>query len=115
MPHSSVSIIFFFVILGTQQSLIAAHEALQERWEATKKNASAIGKELQMKASRWAVVEPVAMKIEKKLNIISRYIEREQNSKEKFNNDFQNLLYKPLYVIYHSFFIIPKIFLYNRT
>ena len=74
---------FFFVILGTQQSLIAAHEALQERWEATKKNASAIGKELQMKASRWAVVEPVAMKIEKKLNIISRYIEREQNSKEK--------------------------------
>lgn len=29
--------------LGSQQSLMAAHEALQERWDATKKNASNIG------------------------------------------------------------------------
>jgi len=29
--------------LGGQQSLMSAHEALQERWEATKKNASNIG------------------------------------------------------------------------
>ena len=59
-----------------------------------------------MKASRWAVVEPVAMKIEKKLNIISRYIERKQNSKEKLHNKFQNLLYKPVYVTYHKFFLL---------
>ena len=84
---------------------------MQERWEATKKNASVIGKELQMKASRWAVVEPVAMKIEKKLNIISRYIEREQNSKEKLHNNFQNLLYKP---VYYARMLLITIFLLSQ-
>lgn len=39
-----------------------------------------LGKDLQMKSNRWALVEPHAMQIEQKLNAISRVIEREQGN-----------------------------------
>jgi len=54
--------------------------------EGRNDNQIILGKDLQMKANRWALVEPQALKIEHKLNTIARVIEREQGAERNDPN-----------------------------
>jgi len=81
--------------LGSQQSLLLAHEVLNERWDETKSTAARIRTELEAKASRWAIVEPMAGKIENSLDEIANALEKEKSAGFRFSeNKFEKLLDK---------------------
>ena len=72
--------------LGSQQTLLAAHEALQERWETMRKKSTHISDDLKQKANRWAIVEPLVAELETKLNHMAMFIEELKNEQDSRTN-----------------------------
>ena len=56
-------------------------KALQERWDVTRQKAMQIGEDLKQKASRWAVVEPLATEVENRLSAIAQYIDNRKSDR----------------------------------
>ena len=69
------------VSLGSQPTLMAAYDALRERWEETAAMASSISDDLHQKSQRWSVVEPLISEIDQKLTKTANYIQNNRGDK----------------------------------